>query len=437
MRIGNKEIPYFLQYEITYACQAHCSFCYNPTRKESTPPMELVWKIVESIKNSKIPHVQLIGGEVTLIPELPNIIKSLSESVGVTVVTNAIKKIQFPDELLALFISLHGSKREVHEGLTTTDGTYERICKNITAYADEGRDVSADVLLSSKNYFDIYNIVEKAYDLGMKRVFINRFEPGGIGSESLEALMPTVEQFREALTQIIRARDELGARIELGTSIPFCADSRLITEGFNFNCGAGTWFGAVDPRGNLRICNQSRVPIGNVLEKPVEELWNANTKYMESFRNLEWVNKPCSDCPLLNECLGGCRIDVTCNSERVAQIDYYLRSMKVKPNFEELDALKKVLYSRQKVKKRIGSFQDMTLNEHIKIVNRRDASFLLNQEIGVVKIDREVEELVRRVYSDQYYVNSLDLDYKDFLYNLGILVPKERRSRKLVEDKVI
>lgn len=411
-------VPLFLQYEITYDCQSHCIFCYNPLRN-SHPSIKLAWKIAKKLYEEKMPSIQITGGECTTFSETNKVAKYLSEVSGVTIVTNAIKKSNFPSEILALFISLHGMKK-IHEKLTNNPGTYKRICKNIKSYKKEGFDISADTILTSKNFNEIYKIAEKACELEMDRVYINRFEPGGIGSKLLQNLMPSISQFRNAVTQIIDAKNDLGINILFGTSIPFCIDERLIKENLTFSCGAGTWFAAVDPFGNLRICNQAKTKIGNILDNSLEKIWNnKKNEYLSLYRNLKWVKKPCSKCPLLVKCICGCRIDNTCEPELC--IDSYMRKNNFKPDFSKLSSFK------PKKRKVTFSLDGLNLNTHIKIVERKNRTFLVNPEIGVCEISEDLKSVIKHLIKNKFKISDLNYGRISSLIKLGVLIGKLSR----------
>lgn len=321
------ELPLFAQFEVSYSCNSFCMFCYNRQRQVS-PPREITWKIAKVLHDSKIPIIQITGGECTLFPELSEIIKYLSEKSSVTIVTNGIKRVKLPDETAGVFVSLHGTKK-THEYLTRNANTYDKIAENIRHYVDSGLELSSDTLLCSKNYNEIYKIIENAVDLGMKHIVINRFEVGGMGTSKVGSLMPSVEQFRKALTQIIDARKDFDVSIIFGDSIPFCIDERLIKEGLAYSCSAGISYAVINPYGDLRICNQSNTSYGNVLERPLKEIWN--NKSIDFFRKLKWVSEPCNKCPILSRCLCGCKVDNSCNPEYC--IDFYMRGKKNPPKF--------------------------------------------------------------------------------------------------------
>lgn len=77
------------------------------------------------------------------------------------------------------------------------------------------------------------------------------------------------------------------------------------------NCGVGTYFCAITNVGDFRICNQSKMRFGNVLEQPIDQIWTSDA-IDDYFRTLKWVEEPCSSCPVLEDCGGGCKVDEGC-----------------------------------------------------------------------------------------------------------------------------
>jgi radical SAM protein with 4Fe4S-binding SPASM domain len=87
----------------------------------------------------------------------------------------------------------------------------------------------------------------------------------------------------------------------------------------------GTYFCAITNTGDLRMCNQSKMRLGNVLERPVQDIW-MDPLFDEVFRTLKWVQEPCASCPVLEDCGGGCKVDEGCASGELC-IDRIVRGL--------------------------------------------------------------------------------------------------------------
>lgn len=141
----------------------------------------------------------------------------------------------------------------------------------------------------------------------MKRLFLNIFQPEGIGSKRPD-FSPSLQQIRDAITQMISARSELGIEMHFGTSTPLCLDERLFTERLAFRCGAGEWFASINPQGEFRICNHSTRSYGNVTTTPLHKVWHARPIDSE-YRNAPLRDDICNGCAAFQLCRGGCRIN--------------------------------------------------------------------------------------------------------------------------------
>lgn len=299
-------LPKFLQFELTYACNSACTFCYNPNHKKQFDE-DRRFSILRQLNRYRIDHVQLIGGEVTLLPRLPEYLDVLDNVRWRSVVTNGrILVRELAGRVNEIYLSLHGDE-DSHERITNAEHSFKDIESSIDFYVGAGIEVQSDTVLTSQNYHLIYEIARIATGKGMSVLFVNVFQPAGIGRHFAEQLIPTVSQIREAITQMIAARDEFGIKVSFGTSTPFCLDERLITENLAFTCGVGAWFASIDPMGEFRICNQSAKSYGNILDRPLHQIWHSR-QLNEEYRLGNWLQKPCNSCIFRMDCLGGCRV---------------------------------------------------------------------------------------------------------------------------------
>lgn len=325
--IKYESIPHYVQIETSYNCNARCVFCYNP-RRNQPPNLDKMRKIVNEVAKAKIPHVQLTGGEISVLPtEFVNeIINKLSINSTVSIQTNGIKYIDgLTNNLAAVYVSLHGTK-EYHNDLQQT-GEWDTIAKHIQKYIKVGFEVNLDFTLTAKNYSNFEKIAMIADRWGVKQYSINKFQPAGIGAYRRDDLVPSITQFKQVVSQIIRLQKNTKLKLGFCTAIPYCLDERLPRHGLQASCGAGTYLLAISPDGEVRICNQSFSTYGNVLERDLLEIWR--DKQINEFRDKSWVTKPCSDCFLFNECLGGCKVDNTSAAKYC--VDYAIRGLEKSP----------------------------------------------------------------------------------------------------------
>ncbi|WP_158527158.1 radical SAM/SPASM domain-containing protein [Sinorhizobium meliloti] len=318
-------IPTLAHIEITYACMEDCIMCYNPTRtRVNARDKSVVWSLVQNLAEARVPHTYLIGGEPTYgysKDELQSYVEHLFENgSSVTIVTNGQVRLKGMTRNLACYgVSIHGADAESHDSITRLKGSWKRAVETAKFYVDEGHDVRIIPVVMGRNHDQMYRIAELAWEIGAEAIYYDVYEPGGIGEQNSVLsdlrMQPTTEELRVAIGQIIRARDDFRFRgdIGFGTALPFCFDERLIERGMQAGCGVGTWFCAVTNTGELRLCNQSRMSFGNILQRPIDKIW-LDPMVDSHFRALQWVEEPCASCPVLEECGGGCKVDEGCTS---------------------------------------------------------------------------------------------------------------------------
>ncbi len=395
-RIGHDAIPHFCQIELTYACNADCIFCYNP-ENILVRDFEKTDRIVESIAKSQIPHVYLFGGEPSLFPvkKLNEYIEILSHHSSVTIVTNGIIKMEGISSKLACFgVPLHGATSRTHEFLNRRRGSFQKTIETIKYYVKEGHDVRCIPVLTSYNYGEIYEIIKLAAQLGMESIYVDRYEDGGRGASNSSEykLKPSLEQFKEAVSQMIRAKNDFTSLMGLvgfGTAIPFCLDDRLDKEGLNSTCGAGTTFCAISPSGDLRLCNQSQLVFGNVLEDPIETIWNRES--LDEFRDLSWVIEPCASCQLLSKCMCGCKVDINCSDKFC--IDYAVRENKKPLALPKMHkASPKFNYPKE--------YRFFEVNPYLKLTTKYPQKFIVTR-YQTVKTDKITIEILEKILQEK------------------------------------
>ena len=417
-KIKFEKVPHFIQIETSYNCNARCAFCYNPCR--NTPINgEKIKKVVKAIAKSHVPQVQLTGGEVsTLSTKLLNeLINTLAKNSSVTIQTNANKYIpRLTKKLAAIYISLHGTK-EYHEKLQKP-AKWETIVKNIKKYVRDGFEVNCDFTLTSANYTNFEEIAMMAAEWGVHQYSVNKFEPAGLGVNNFAKLMPTVDQFKNLLSQMIRVQKKTKMLVGFCTAIPYCLDLRMAEYGLLSNCGAGVSFLSVSPDGEVRICNQSSTSYGNILKSDIIEI--QNNKKINEFRNKSWVTKPCSSCFLFDLCLGGCKVDNSIDQKYC--VDYAVRGLKKCPVDRKkfFERVKKYENKRDKlfVKSPLRDNDQFKIDRFTKL-NQIKSGAILVTRYQSIKLDKISSELTKIVMENKSYkemlseVSEHDFDNKE------------------------
>lgn len=396
--VKHDAIPHLCHIEMTYACNENCVFCYNPERVKKLGDLSVIDRIVRSVAESQIPHVYLIGGEPSLlsVEKLNEYIDILSEHSSVTIVTNGLRCLRGVSRKLACFgVPIHGANAETHELLNQSPGSFNKTLNTIRYYVSEGHDVRCIPVLTGHNYNQMYDIIGIAASLGMESIYVDRYEDGGVGATNSRGyqLKPTRDQFHVAVGQIIQAKYDFtifGGRVGFGTAIPYCLDERMIIEGITSNCGVGSSFCAINPRGEFRMCNQSQLVFGVLPDESIEVIWIKSA--LNIFRDLSWVSEPCKACELLLDCTGGCKVDANCSNKFC--VDYAVRGLS-KPVAE---LVVKVEHRRPSMTYPLN-YRIFRANRYAKLTTRYLEKFLVTR-YQTVKLDEMALEITKVILSD-------------------------------------
>ena len=390
MDIFIPSVPHLVHIETTYACNQNCRFCYNPNRNMKIDRV-IIDSIVRSIFEAWIPHVYLIGGEPSLLgaEKLNEYIELLAQRSSVTIVTNGQVYLEgLSDKLACIGVPIHGIG-EAHDFLAGKNGSFETAIKSVEQYVKRGFDVRCIPVLTKTNFDQMYAVIKLAKQLGMESVFVDRYEDGGIGSLRSLELKPSLAQFRTALGQMIDSRNDFDIPVGWGTAIPFCLDERLIAENMFADCGAGITFCAINPKGEVRLCNQSERVYGNVLNEPIGKIWHKPE--LSEFRDLGWVKKPCLGCMVLADCMCGCKVDA--NHSDTFCIDYAVR---------ENNSLSKpaTIEREQVVTDFSNKWRRFNLNRYVRLNTQHEEKYLVTRYQTII-LDDIALSLMQQIVSGE------------------------------------
>lgn len=311
-------LPKSLIFEVTSRCNSDCKYCYNVWKNKSGyPQAELsYWRLSGLLKKvlreTKANLVTLTGGEPLLRKDLERILKLLRKlRVAVNIITNATllsdKRVK---RLIALGVSnfevpLLSDKREAHNSLMRFD-SFDSVTNAIVKIKKYSGKVVAVFVATKENIEDFEGAAKLAIALGCDGIMFNRFNPGGEGVNFIKELLPSAEQVTAALKTANKVAEKYHIGIACSIPIQPCLVDMAEFKNLNFGfCSAGTEkaYYAVDPLGNLRMCNHSKLILGNLFKQSFRDL--IATEAAKNF--IASIPQFCVPCKKKTICLGGCK----------------------------------------------------------------------------------------------------------------------------------
>jgi radical SAM protein with 4Fe4S-binding SPASM domain len=235
----------------------------------------------------------------------------VSRKVDVNVLTNGVLLGEdLAKELVESGVSLFeipilAADRKVHNDMTGLDSFDRAVEAIVNIKLHRGRVVTVFVI-TKKNLGEIAGMLKLSFALGADGVMVNRFNPGGEGARHIGELLPSIDKLRTTFDTAERLCEEYKLPVSTPIPMPSCIfdASRYKRLKFHF-CAAGTdnAYFALDPLGNVRMCNHTSLILGNALDEPFRKV--VSKKRTVKF---EAAAPPtCDGCANRKACQGGCK----------------------------------------------------------------------------------------------------------------------------------
>jgi MoaA/NifB/PqqE/SkfB family radical SAM enzyme len=160
--------------------------------------------------------------------------------------------------------------------------TYQRIAgfnhldrprRALALARSRGLTTTAAVVLRSGLEPELEDLIRTSHALGADRLALNRFVARGRGAQNPTTFMSSFDELDRMLT----LADRLGGELHYSIAITTPIEDRLLPHGrfphLEFGtcvCGASKW--AIDPGGNLRICELDERLLGNLNRNCFDDL---------------------------------------------------------------------------------------------------------------------------------------------------------------------
>ena len=227
--------------------------------------------------------INLTGGEPLLKPELFLLLDDLNRTPWVEelgLITNGlfldgktIEKLSSFPKLKKLKISLDGAKPETNDTIRQK-GVFEKVMETLDRIQRQGRfEIILMFTVMKSNYQDLRSYVHLCQDLGVNGMILERFIPWGKGKEILNEVLDK-GQWNEVVETLL---EFVSLKPDRNSPLPFQAFQMSFkngeTELLGAPCVIGTDGLCIMPEGSVYPCRRFPVPIGNLLNHPLDTLW--------------------------------------------------------------------------------------------------------------------------------------------------------------------
>jgi len=330
--------PFLVVWNFTYKCNLNCKHCYSDAG--NLPRQELstseAMKVVDQIADFGVTSLAFSGGEPLMRKDFFEIATRAVESgLYVSLATNGtllnkgrvriLKKMG----LNYVEVSLDGANSKTHDPFRGKTGSFDQALNGLKNCVKEDICTCLAVTATKNNLTEIPSVLALAEKMGIKRFTLFNFVPTGRGKDILE-LDPSPEE-REEVLKFLNKKLSESSRIAILTTAPQLArvalqfpstqedivvpfahmESASISKkakalaDFIGGCGAGRFYCAVSPEGNVQPCVFLPITVGNLKTENLKDIW-FNSSVFNALRDRENLKGRCGRCEFKFVC-GGCR----------------------------------------------------------------------------------------------------------------------------------
>lgn len=314
---------FFFQLHLTERCNLNCTHCYQTGERTNELSLDeirgLLTEISDMLKSWSDAYqlefassLNVTGGEPFLRQDLFDILAEMQKlDFAVYLLTNGTLVDGSKAAWLAALgvegvqVSIEGPE-DIHDSIRGR-GSFAASSRGITCLVEAGLEVTLNATLSEINADRFREMIEIAREFGAQRLGFSRLVPSGSGLALVDRLIDP-ERVRSIYEEIF-SLDTGSPKIVTGD--PIASQLRAGTPGndlgkiANGGCAAGISGLTILPDGTVVPCRRLPIPIGNVREDSLREIW-ANSEVLEKLRDRGQYRGRCGTCPRWAHCRG-CR----------------------------------------------------------------------------------------------------------------------------------
>jgi len=321
-------------WNFTNRCNLACHHCYSyaDPNQEDFLTTDFILDAIDALKRGGIRFVIFSGGEPLIRRDIFDIAQAMREQGIITYLsTNGLyineKNVdRIIDTFNYIGISIDGIEA-VHDRFRGMEGAYRKSLDAIALIQKHGGNAGIRFTITDETKENLYDIFDLAERIGVDKIYISHLVYSGRGLENLKIDISKEERrkFVEFIIDKAFQYHEEGRDIDVVTG-NMEMDAILFLEKFSEkypqlrdemlrrlrNWGgnsAGRKLVNIDWMGNVKPDPFFPVTIGNMTERPFDEIWldkenELLTKLREHPRKL---SGKCADCGVIDICNGGSR----------------------------------------------------------------------------------------------------------------------------------
>jgi radical SAM protein with 4Fe4S-binding SPASM domain len=308
--------PSAVLWNLTNACNLHCSHCVVKSGTKSSKELTLIecLRLIDEMAAFGVQELILSGGEPLIHPHFLEITEyAAKKRLSLHVATNATLITEKLAERLAAIgvnaqVSLDGASPETHDVFRQQPGSWQRTVIGIRKLVSAKVPVMVASVVTKINIRQIPDLYKLAKDLGAHTYRILPFVPFGRGGAHYE-LEVSPHEMKE-VTAYLSTQSKKGLPVApMEFECTFSAPPLgKVDPQTRIGCDGSVAYCTISSCGDVLPCSFFEgVKAENVRDHSFSWIWR-NSHFLNYFRSLRTtdIHGACRTCPWLSTCRGSC-----------------------------------------------------------------------------------------------------------------------------------
>ncbi len=316
-------LPIYMTLGITSNCNYNCKHCGNDSsiKKDTDLKKSEIYSIIDEMIDMQLLKLNFTGGEPTTNNDLLDYIRYAKGRIPrITLTTNGslIDKDKAEElkkaGLNMAKISIDGLSK-FHNKFRNCEFAYEKAIEAIKNFQEQNIEVRVQSTLTKDNQDDLIKLMEVLSNLKISHQTIVPVCPIGRADKDMMLLKEDYKKFIVRMYKKVKELNEKGTLTHFQIRPIFGAkelfddsiQTSFETLSIKYSCEALKNTMEIKPNGDVVPCSFLDIPIGNVREKSLKEIWTDAKSYeIRKMFSKNNENEECRKCKKNNICNGGC-----------------------------------------------------------------------------------------------------------------------------------
>jgi MoaA/NifB/PqqE/SkfB family radical SAM enzyme len=276
--------PSHAQVGVTNACPQRCTYCYNKGRTGRVMDTATIKGVISGLKELGVFWLGLTGGEPLLNKDLLEIIEGAGEDCAVKLFTTGstltprlasdLKKAG----LFSVSVSLDDWREEEHDKVRGAPGAFREALRAIEVFLNtDGLHVGVSAVLSREMIVrdEVEELLSFLKRLQVHEAWLSEAKPSVQGFWKSDLVITEDER-----TKLVALQDRYNR--DGGMTVNYLGH---FEGGEHFGCNAGNRMVYVDSFGEVSPCVFVPMTFGNVMERPVGDIYRDMRRHFPSERS--------------------------------------------------------------------------------------------------------------------------------------------------------